>query len=462
MTGGYIGSILNIGTQSYSYTANNDGYIAKFDPGGNPLWGRIVTGPGQDYCYSCSAYTGGVYLCGGVSPGNFTIGNYNFTTPPGNENMFIANYDSNGNLLFANTLPGGGDDQSSIVSINACSAVVAGDYGINSFPLGNTTLLRTAPGEPIFLAKFDMVPLIYVPGKSTCPAQIESITASGMSTYTWSNNTFSSTLTVSPLATTVYTVTGNSVCGTASAMVTVSVSPSPTINVAVSSDSVCAGAQIVLTASGANSFTWSGGVINGVPFVPNFSTNYTVSGSNSLPCPGITTVSILVVPFPTIALVASPNPMCLGNSATLTAQGANSYTWLAGMGNQPDIVVSPTVTTTYTVLGADLSNNCTATNTIEIVVDNCTGVEKWAADSEEIKVYPNPNPGELILELNTVSGETQFLLFNDNGQRVYRRDCIAGKNKFDLTGITNGIYYWELVGGHISHKSGKIICNHTK
>ncbi len=529
LAGQYSAPGFSIGAQSFTNAGSNDGYVVKFDQNGNPLWANVVTGPGQDYCYSCSAYQGGVYLCGGVTGGSCTIGNYNFPIPAAVDNMFIANYDSNGNLLFANTLPGGGDDESSIVAISACSAVISGDYAINAFTLGNTTLSRQAGStEPIFAAKFNIIPAIYVPGKVVCGAQSVSITASGMSTYTWSNNSNSPILTVSPLVTTSYTVSGNRICGSGSAVVTITVNPSPTVNATVSSPSVCTGAQIVLNASGANSYTWTGGVVNGIPFVANTSTTYTVNGSNSFNCAGTATASILVVQFPTVAPIASPTAICLGNSATLTAQGANSYTWFPVMSNQPSIVVSPTVnstysitransncittrsislfvnpvpsvtlvsnntiicignsatitasganaytwpgfpynntaivaptlTTTYTVIGTNFSNGCTASNTIQIVVQKCTSVEKFKLDLEEIKIYPNPNLGELTVELKAHSSKTQFLLFDDNGRLVYKSACNPGQNKFDLTGLAKGIYYWEFIEGSEKYNSGKII-----
>ena len=46
----------------------------------------------------------------------------------------------------------------------------------------------------------------------------------------------------------------------------------PTVSVnADPNKPLCAGAQVTLTASGADNYTWAGGVINGVPFVPIFS-----------------------------------------------------------------------------------------------------------------------------------------------------------------------------------------------
>jgi hypothetical protein len=56
-----------------------------------------------------------------------------------------------------------------------------------------------------------------------------------------------------------------------------------------------------------------------------------------------------------------------GISTTLTASGANTYTWSAGF-ISPVISVAPTSSITYSVIGKD-ANNCTNTTTYFITVN---------------------------------------------------------------------------------------------
>ncbi|HRD40847.1 MAG TPA: hypothetical protein PLC65_19620, partial [Bacteroidia bacterium] len=65
---------------------------------------------------------------------------------------------------------------------------------------------------------------------------------------------------------------------------------------------------------------------------------------------------------------ASSNSFCAPGSVTLTGSGATSYTWQTPSGNftGSTLAVSPTVSTTYTLLG--LSGACTASTTIGITV----------------------------------------------------------------------------------------------
>src|SRR5581483_10020777 len=71
------------------------------------------------------------------------------------------------------------------------------------------------------------------------------------------------------------------------------------------------------------------------------------------------TVSInLPASFTTTPLTVTPTPtaVCLGSSVNLSVTGANTYTWSPGATlnttNGPNVVSTPVVNTTYTVVGS--------------------------------------------------------------------------------------------------------------
>ena len=139
----------------------------------------------------------------------------------------------------------------------------------------------------------------------------------------------------------------------------------------VKNTDICSGTSATITASGATSYTWTAPpatttTIN--PFIasPTVTTIYTVTGTNNLCCSDTQTTSVTVLPSPTINISASSNTMCIGSTVTLTASGANDYDWSTGAITN-SIVVSPTVNTTYTVIGSN-PNGCTSTKTIAITV----------------------------------------------------------------------------------------------
>jgi len=111
--------------------------------------------------------------------------------------------------------------------------------------------------------------------------------------------------------------------------------------------------------SGPGGFTASGLTATACPVS---SGNYTATMSY---CSGSRTSTVQVnVSTPTINASASSNTVCPPGSVTLTATGATTYTWLPGSLTGSAVVVSPTVNTTYTVIGT--AGTCTNSATVAI------------------------------------------------------------------------------------------------
>lgn len=124
----------------------------------------------------------------------------------------------------------------------------------------------------------------------------------------------------------------------------------PSVSINASSPILCGGGSVLLTASGASSYTWStGSNAASINVSPSSTTVYTLSGSNTPGCEGVTSTTISVVSQPTIS--ATDATLCSAGSVILTASGAASYTWSNGA-TTPTISVSPSANTTYTVVGA--------------------------------------------------------------------------------------------------------------
>ncbi len=98
--------------------------------------------------------------------------------------------------------------------------------------------------------------------------------------------------------------------------------------------------------------------------------------------------------LPLTSVVTSNSLICKGDSVTLTANGnATSYLWNTNA-TTSSIVVSPTITTTYTVSANNIVTGCSNTLTIIQNVDDCTGIEIQSQQSAII-VYPNPSNGNI-------------------------------------------------------------------
>ena len=198
-----------------------------------------------------------------------------------------------------------------------------------------------------------------------------SLTANGATAYTWApsgslSSANGSTVTANPATTTVYTITGASNKGCLNTTTaSVLVKPLPVLTIA--DHTICLGKSANLSVSGATNYTWSpAGTLNtatqpNVVATPTQNTAYTVTGQDINGCISSTISNVIVNSLPVIA-ITSPGTICAGQSAPLSASGANTYTWSNGPQTSLQSV-SPVSSTVYTVTGKD-GNGCINTNTV--------------------------------------------------------------------------------------------------
>ena len=132
-----------------------------------------------------------------------------------------------------------------------------------------------------------------------CSGYSALLSASGAMSYTWNpNNLPFQSVSVSPLSTTIYTVTAltSNFCS-ASNTLQITVNPSPTVSVSSSNALICKGESTSLNASGATSFLWSNSSTTpSISVSPTVSTMYSVNGvSNG--CTSNTATLTVVVNF---------------------------------------------------------------------------------------------------------------------------------------------------------------------
>lgn len=287
------------------------------------------------------------------------------------------------------------------------------------------------------------LPVISVNSGSICSGQSFTLLPSGANTYTiQGGNTV-----VSPTANTTYTVTGTNSLGCVSASAaaaTVSVDLSPTISIA--NGTVCSGTSYTLSPSGANSYTFQGG--NAV-VTPTANTTFTIIGSSTAGCPGVNTATanLTVNALPVLVTTSSNSFLCLGNSSSLTVAGAATYSWSNGS-TATLINVSPSLTTTYSVMGTD-ANNCSASSSITINVSNCTNLSNNADELLGVEVFPNPSHGWVNLNLGQ-TGLKRVIVFNYLGELINTIESESATEVLDLNGLSKGIYIIRITSQHQS------------
>jgi hypothetical protein len=199
-----------------------------------------------------------------------------------------------------------------------------------------------------------------------CFGESTVLNGSGASSYTWDNGALNG-VALAPSSNTTYTVTGTDGNGCENtASVAVTVNALPTVGASATETSLCAGESTVLTGSGASSYLWDNGAVNGVALAPSSNTTYTVTGTDGNGCENTASVAVTVNALPIVGASATETSLCAGESTVLTGSGASSYTWDNGAVN--GVALAPSSNTTYTVIGTD-GNGCENTASVAVTVN---------------------------------------------------------------------------------------------
>jgi gliding motility-associated-like protein len=335
------GSLMNSGTVSCNGGSNG---IASF----SNIAGGSAT---QNYLW-----TNGSTTLSSASPTNLTSGSWSVTVtdaltgcpifslftisqPPALTLQITAGSPSacaSGSVLLTGNNSGGTPAYSyswangPLTNTNVVSESIAGTYTytLTSFDMNGCSVSSTAG------INFIPNPVLTISDVSVCPLETGTLIISGATNYTWSNSSNNSFLADNPLATTVYSVTGEALLctSTKTAAIILKSPPAPLIG---SNSPVCNSSQLLLFANGGISYAWAGAngfnsslqnpVINSVSSINAGIYNLTVTAANN--CTAATQGSIVVNPTPTVS--ATGATVCTIESATLNASSpaGSSYQW---------------------------------------------------------------------------------------------------------------------------------------
>jgi len=276
-----------------------------------------------------------------------------------------------------------------------------------------------------------------------CIGQSVTLTASGADNYQWAGGPPTAQYTIAPISSGDYTVVGMHNVNTCTTEISIPVGvfiPSVT---APSNTQVCAGKSVTLMASGANQYNWSGistGSNGMFVFQPIGSATVVLlatSQSLTASCPTTHTFLVNMLPLPTLTATAKRTMNCVKESNTLTVIGAFSYTWSDAATGSVNIV-TPTVSTVYSVTGSDI-NGCEGTTVVYALVNPCTGVNDGTAEVNTFEVYPNPNLGRFTMKSDKMM---ELKLINQLGQEL-QKISLRPENDYtiDISELSSGVYY---------------------
>ena len=290
-------------------------------------------------------------------------------------------------------------------------------------------------------------PTISVNSGAVCAGQSFTMIPSGASTYSYSSGSND----VTPIVNANYTVTGIAANGCVSsnaAISSVTVNLLPTITVL--SGAICSGQSFTMSPSGASTYTYSSG---SAVVSPTTNVNYTITGTSAEGCVGAgnTICSVQVYALPNIVAATNNTLLCSGQTATISATGANTYTW-STTNNGNNIAVSPTVTTSYSVSGTD-ANGCSNSSTITQSVSLCTGITQLVNESS-VSVFPNPFTDVITIK-NTFKNST-IVIVDVLGKVVFEKQIVSSETSIDLSELKTG-FYQLMVNGESNSYTQKII-----
>ena len=385
-----------------SLGGDQDYFILKLDAYGNFNWVKqLKSGLGFDgdthYPISLDA-SGGIYTTGifaqttdfDPGPGVYSL------TAPSTGNIFLLKLacisPSAANPVSGATLVCEGD--SSLYSTQAVGSATSYAWYTSSGLIlpGSTTLSVSVPfgavqetvtvhpvnvcgngsGSSLVVTVDPAPPIVpqASPSFSVCSGSSLTLSGTGAVTYTWSNGIINN-IAFTPLATSVFTVTGtyaNGCLTSGAGTATVVVNTLPNVNaVALPAYTLCLGSLLSLSGTGASTYAWSGGVSDNVSFFPGSTSDYTVTGTDVNGCVNSRTLAITLNPLPVLGSTAIPSAtLCSGAALSLSGTGALTYTWSSGV--LDGVFFLPTSSSTYSLSGTDL-NGCTNTITSSVVVN---------------------------------------------------------------------------------------------
>jgi hypothetical protein len=347
ISGRYNSSSMSIGTTTLINTdpagTSTDIYLARFTPTGSVTWARTTGSSNsndiaQDVAIDSNSDP---YFSGTFSPGTGSttvIGSTTLTTI-GGQDMLIAKYNSAGIGQWAKnfgTSFNATADFMGGISIDANNNIFLNGYFIGGSLVAGTFTVSNSGSYDAFVAKTNSVGV-----------------------FQWVNkiggavDEFANKITVD-VNSNVY-VTG-SFSGTNIAIGTttlVNSTPGPNSDIYVIK---CNSAGVVQWAKSAGSSDTESGVGIANDAAGNVFVSGTINtapvafGTTTLSSSGSTEAFISKIGCLNAGILM-PSSLCAGSSATLSATGATSYTWSTGATGS-SLVVTPTVSTSYSVIGA--------------------------------------------------------------------------------------------------------------
>ena len=278
---------------------------------------------------------------------------------------------------FYTTWNSGNSTSAVIAIVNKNTAILGNDFGLDDISFAPVTIKRDS--VTIFVER----PTVKTNVDTTiCSGNPLQITSTGALAYSWLPPTGLSNAGIanpvaSPLISTQYIVTGTSANNCiAKDTLNVSILQKPSISTSPDT-TICLNTSTQLSASGGTAYQWMPAVSLDNSNIPNptanpsITTTYVVIVTGANTCINKDSVIVSVSP-PKVFSIDAVQPICLNDTAQLSAHGGDKYLWSPTGGllgtSLSNPLAFPSQNTTYTVAITDVACNRTQTLTVDLSV----------------------------------------------------------------------------------------------
>lgn len=157
VTGYFSGTVINFDSVALTNSGGEDVFVAKFDADGNIIWANSAIGTDDDNGIGISSDNdGNVFLTGFFASETISFGAITLTGN-GYDNIFVVKYDAAGSVEWAKSEGGDDNDEGMNISVdNSGNVFVVGEFESNTITFGSTTLTNSIVDySDIFITKYD-------------------------------------------------------------------------------------------------------------------------------------------------------------------------------------------------------------------------------------------------------------------------------------------------------------------
>lgn len=157
----------------------------------------------------------------------------------------------------------------------------------------------------------------------------------------------------------------------------------------------------------------------------------------------------------TMTIIAQDSLICAGESTSLTVSGSSNYLWTTNLATTGYLVISPSVTTTYSVVTSG-NKGCRYTASFTENVSSCDGIDKLTNGDLKNNIYPNPNNGDFKISAYGNEEKKRLLIFNSMGEFIFEKLLTESETSV-RTSLSSGMYYYKIEGAGKTLSSGKLV-----